>query len=135
MIEIKKILKFIWDEFIYGGHLLSLGGTSVTFFSCILLNIKITLDCLFIVYLIVYVVYLYNRFKEIDIDCLTLEFTEFRFNKHQVNVEIIPVSKNNLYPKLPVHNICIATEVMEHLIQPLKAYQNIKNSLRLALKG
>lgn len=67
----------------------------------------------------------------IDIDCLTLEFTEFRFNKHQVNVEIIPVSKNNLYPKLPVHNICIATEVMEHLIQPLKAYQNIKNSLQI----
>ena len=67
----EKILKFIWNEFIYSGHLLSLGGSAIVLFSGILLNIKITLDCLLIVYLIVYIVYLYNRFKEIDIDCLT----------------------------------------------------------------
>jgi 2-polyprenyl-3-methyl-5-hydroxy-6-metoxy-1,4-benzoquinol methylase len=65
----------------------------------------------------------------VDIDTLILEFAKFRFEKHGINVETIPVTKDNLYPKLPVHNICIATEVMEHVIQPLKVYQNIYDSL------
>ena len=67
----------------------------------------------------------------VDVDCLTLEFAEFRFKKRGVNVKIIPVSKDNIYPKLPKHNICIATEIMEHIIQPLKVYQNIWDSLEV----
>jgi 4-hydroxybenzoate polyprenyltransferase len=69
--NIKKNLKFTWNEFIYGGHLPSLGAAAIVLFSGILLNIKITWDCLLISYLIFYLIYLYNRFKEIDIDCLT----------------------------------------------------------------
>jgi len=65
----------------------------------------------------------------VDIDCLTLAFAEFRFKKYGMNVEIIPVSKTNLYPKLPKHTICIATEVMEHVMRPLTAYQNIYDRL------
>lgn len=65
----------------------------------------------------------------VDVDCLTLEFAEFRFQKHGINAEIIPVSKSELYPKLPMHNICIATEVMEHVMQPLVVYQNVYDSL------
>ncbi len=67
----------------------------------------------------------------IDIDCLILEFAEFRFKKHDIKVEIVKVSKDNIYPKLPKHNICIATEVMEHVMQPLKVYKNIKDSLEV----
>jgi 2-polyprenyl-3-methyl-5-hydroxy-6-metoxy-1,4-benzoquinol methylase len=67
----------------------------------------------------------------VDIDCLTLEFAEFRFKKHGVDVKVVPVSKKDMYPKLPKHNICIATEVMEHVIQPLKVYQNIRDSLEV----
>ena len=66
-----------------------------------------------------------------DIDCLTLKFAEFRFKKYGINVKIIPVSKNDIYPKLPKHNICIATEVMEHIMQPLKVYRNIRDSLEV----
>jgi 4-hydroxybenzoate polyprenyltransferase len=69
--NIKKILKFVWNEFIFGGHLPSLGSAAIVLFSGILLNIKITWDCLLISYLIFYLIYLYNRFKEIDIDYLT----------------------------------------------------------------
>lgn len=65
----------------------------------------------------------------IDIDNLILDFTLFRFKKYGIRVEVIKVSKNNLYPKLPAHNLCILWEVMEHLKQPLKAYHNIINSL------
>lgn len=65
----------------------------------------------------------------VDIDHLILKFAEFRFKKHELNAEIIPVTSDNLYPKLPKHNICLAMEIMEHLVNPLIAYQNIINSL------
>lgn len=65
----------------------------------------------------------------LDIEGLVLEFAGFRFKKHGINVEFIPVSKSNPYPKLPRHNICLATEVMEHVCQPLKAYRNIHDAM------
>lgn len=67
----------------------------------------------------------------LDVDCLTLDFAEYRFRKHGIDVETIPVSKDELYPKLPKHNICIATEVMEHLNNPLTAYENIYHSMEV----
>jgi 4-hydroxy-3-methylbut-2-enyl diphosphate reductase len=71
MQKIKKILNSIWNEFVYGGHLLSLGLVSVVFSSAILLDIKITLDFLIIVYLGTQIAYLYNRYKEFKKDYLT----------------------------------------------------------------
>ncbi len=71
MSSFKKVLKLILNEFIYGGHLQSLGAASIVFVSGILLNIQITWDVLFITYLLFYAPYLYNRFKEIKIDYLT----------------------------------------------------------------
>ncbi|MCK5096133.1 MAG: class I SAM-dependent methyltransferase [Candidatus Pacebacteria bacterium] len=61
----------------------------------------------------------------VDIDSLNLEFAAFRFKKHNIDVETILITKDNIYPKLPQHNICIATEVMEHIMNPLVAYKNI----------
>lgn len=69
--KIKQILNLIWNEFIYGGHLQSLGAASIVFVSGILLEIQVTWDILFIIYLIFYTAYLFNRFKEIKIDYLT----------------------------------------------------------------
>jgi len=71
MTKIKKLLRLIWNEFIYGGHLQSLGAASIVFVSGILLKIQITWDVLFVAYLLFYIPYLYNRFKEINIDRLT----------------------------------------------------------------
>jgi len=71
MFKIKKILKLIWDELIYGGHLQSLGAASIIFVSAILLKIQITWDILLVTYLLFYPLFIYNRFKEIDIDHLT----------------------------------------------------------------
>lgn len=68
---IERILKFIWKEFIYGGHFQSLGAASIVFVSAILLKINISWDIILISYLIFYPLYLYNRFKEIKIDYLT----------------------------------------------------------------
>lgn len=69
--KIKQILRFAKDEFIYGGHLLSLGAASIVFTFAILLDIKITWDFLLIVYLITHTVYLCNRFIEFEKDFLT----------------------------------------------------------------
>ena len=69
--KLKKILNSIWNEFVYGGHLISLGAASIVFTSAILLDIKITWDCLLVVYLGTQSVYLYNHFKEFEKDSLT----------------------------------------------------------------
>lgn len=68
--NIKKIFKFVWNEFIYSGHLISLGAVSIVFTSAILLDIKITWDCLIIIYLLTFSCLLYNRYKEQKIDIL-----------------------------------------------------------------
>jgi len=69
--KIREILRIIWNEFIYGGHLISLGAIGIVLTSAILLNIKITLDSLIILYLFTYNSILYNRYKEQKLDFLT----------------------------------------------------------------
>lgn len=67
----KRIFNSIWNEFVYGGHLLSLGAVSIVFTSAILLGIKITWDFMVIVYLGAYAPYIYNRYREFNKDFLT----------------------------------------------------------------
>jgi 4-hydroxybenzoate polyprenyltransferase len=62
--EVRKILKSIWNEFVYGGHLLSLGGSGNIYFETTLLNQKINLLLLFLAYLISQIVYSYNHLIE-----------------------------------------------------------------------
>ena len=69
--KIKKFFKFIWNEFIYGGHLQCLGFVSVVIIGSDLLNLKINSVLLAFIYLIFYLIYIYNRIKEIQIDELT----------------------------------------------------------------
>lgn len=70
-IRIKQSLKFILDEFIYGGHLISLGAVSVVFTAAILLEIKITWEFLLVVYLETQAVYWYYQFQDIESDFST----------------------------------------------------------------
>ena len=67
----KQIFVIVRDEFVYGGHILSLGSVSIVFTSAILLNISINWVFLIVVYLITYIVYSYNRFREYEEDFLT----------------------------------------------------------------
>ena len=67
----RQVLKFVFREFIHGGHLQCLSFASIAFISGLLLNIEITFEFLIIVYLIFYPIYIYNRFKEGDTDELT----------------------------------------------------------------
>ena len=65
----------------------------------------------------------------IEIESVILDFSCYRLKRLGVVPQVIPVTKENIYPKLPRHNICIATEVMEHLVDPLQTYKNIFNSM------
>src|SRR6185369_11250720 len=64
----KKILSAIGTEFVYGGHLLSLGATGIVLTVVLILNLPVKLIILVIPYLISQVVYSYNHYKEIDED-------------------------------------------------------------------
>lgn len=61
----KKILKAIWEEFIYGGHLLSLGATSIVATVGIIVGTKPDLVIILISYLGTHSVYLFDRTRGI----------------------------------------------------------------------
>lgn len=59
---------FIWNEFIYGDHWISLGGTSISLCTMLLLDLQIKWEFLLIVYLGTLSIYRYNHYKEIKLD-------------------------------------------------------------------
>ena len=85
---INNIIKLGRDEIIYGGHIQSLAASSLVFISGIFLDIKITWDILVSSYLIVYIPYLYNRFKEIDFDYLTNRSRTLHIKKY---IKLVPL--------------------------------------------
>jgi len=62
--EVRKFLNSIWNEFVYGGHLLSLGGSGILYLETVLLNKKTNLLLLFLAYLMNQIIYSYNHLKE-----------------------------------------------------------------------
>ncbi len=88
----RKIFEFIFNEILYNGHLQTIGSLSVVIFSSLLFDIQVTWDLLLILYLNFYIIYLYNRYQEINIDYLTnKERTEhlLKFKKYIPAVIII----------------------------------------------
>lgn len=69
--KMKNKLEFVYNEFIYGGHLQSLGASSIVYVSSVFLNIELKWSSLVAAYLLFYPLYLYNRWKEIEIDYAT----------------------------------------------------------------
>ena len=69
--NLKKIFKTIWDEFVYGSHLLALGDALVITSLSIVLGIQITWTLPVVIYLSVLAINSYNRYKEFEQDILT----------------------------------------------------------------
>lgn len=63
-----KIPHLIGKEFIYGGHLLSLGASGIIWTISMFFGLPFSIVLLSIPYLISQVVYTYNHFREIDFD-------------------------------------------------------------------
>ena len=66
-----RLLKTIWNEFIYGGHLLSIGGVGIIVTTLMVTKSEFNIWLLLIVYLGNQTVYNYNRLREIKNDEVT----------------------------------------------------------------
>ena len=67
----KNIVQVLLGEFIYGGHLLSLGAVGIVYSVMMLYSFKFDIRFLISVYLIAHAVYFYNRIKDYKSDRLT----------------------------------------------------------------
>ncbi len=66
-----KILTGIWDEFVYGGHLLSLGASAIVLTVTIMIHRDISIPLILISYLVTQVIYTLNHYREIQLDIVT----------------------------------------------------------------
>lgn len=78
----KKILKFAFNEFIYGGHLQCLGTAGIVYVSAYFLNLKIGYELLLLAYLIFYPIYINDRFRGVAKDELTNAERSKHFKKY-----------------------------------------------------
>lgn len=63
-----RVIRELWTGFIYGGHIFAFGAICVAFMCSILFAIPVTWDFLIIIYLIFYIIYLYDYFNGTEDD-------------------------------------------------------------------
>ncbi|WP_135611426.1 UbiA family prenyltransferase [Methanococcoides sp. AM1] len=63
-----SIIGELWRDFIYGGHIFAFGAICVAFMCSILFVIPVTWDFLIIIYLMFYIIYLYDYFNGTEDD-------------------------------------------------------------------
>ena len=66
-----KFLKSLWDEVVYNGHLQSIGAMAIVDLACLFFDIEISATAFVLLYAMFYLLYLYNREKELEIDKIT----------------------------------------------------------------
>jgi len=69
--KFKNFLNIIYQEFIYGGHYIALGVPAIIFTTIILLNQFFSWVLIIIGYLLTFISYRYNYYKELTRDLLT----------------------------------------------------------------
>jgi 4-hydroxybenzoate polyprenyltransferase len=69
--NIKRIIKSVWDEFIYGSHFIALAGASISIIGADLLSIKLTWQIPIMFYLLLQFGFFYNRYRDFRKDFLT----------------------------------------------------------------
>jgi len=69
--DVDKFFKFAKNEFIYGGHLPAWGAVSLVLTSIFLLSIEISWVLLAVAYLIFYIIYAYDKLRDLESDFLT----------------------------------------------------------------
>lgn len=64
----KKVLNWIWNEFIYGGHLTALGAPGIAYMTSVLLGKEINWAFVILLYTGAQSVYLFDRLKDVRFD-------------------------------------------------------------------
>ena len=81
-LTIKNIFITIWDEFVYGSHLLAVGDALVVTSLSVILGFQISWTLPVVIYLSVLAINSYNRYKEFDQDILTNPERSEKMRKH-----------------------------------------------------
>jgi 4-hydroxybenzoate polyprenyltransferase len=71
MAKVKKISKSFFDELVFGGHLIALGAVGICLTFIFIIEEKLSIYPLIIVYFLTFVSLLHNRYEERDIDFIT----------------------------------------------------------------
>ena len=80
--RLNQILKTVWKEFIYGGHLQCLGVAGIAYTSSFILNLDISWKFLVLSYLVFYPIYVHDRFRGIKMDKATNPERTDHFEKY-----------------------------------------------------
>ena len=117
-----RILTGIWDEFVYGGHLLSFGLVGVVLTSSFLLRINVTWDFLVIIYLFTLSACLFGRYLGLQQDMVTNpERSEYLGKSYKqlpyriVTQIIIGLSILMYFRKYQILVLCVAMLIMSFL--------------------
>ncbi|HUC96818.1 MAG TPA: UbiA family prenyltransferase [Candidatus Saccharimonadales bacterium] len=70
-IMIKMMSKNIWNEFVFGSHLVALGDVLALYAMSVILNINVTISFFIVVYLSILAINFFNRYEEADQDATT----------------------------------------------------------------
>lgn len=65
---IKNLLKTVFNEFVYGGHLAAMVGIFLVFITITLTKDPVSLSFLIIIYILPFIIYSFNRYKELKVD-------------------------------------------------------------------
>jgi len=86
-LRLKTISKNIWDEFVFGSHLVALGDVSALYALSLILRINTTLSFFIVVYLSILAINFFNRYKEADEDIIN---NSERFNSVNKYFKFMP---------------------------------------------
>ncbi len=98
-----ELSKFSWNEFVYGGHWLSIGASAIALSTMILLDFTIKWEFLLIVYLGAQCIYNYNHYREIDADSLNDSERVEHLRKYDRHIPTITATYGIMYFSLLVY--------------------------------
>jgi 4-hydroxybenzoate polyprenyltransferase len=100
----KKITTAIWNEFVFGSHLVALGDVFALYAMSVILNINVTISFFIVVYLSILAINFFNRYEDADQDTTTNPERYNSVNKYfkftpyiMVLLTIIPVGITTYY--------------------------------------
>lgn len=66
-----RLIRFMWRELLYNGHLQSLGAVGIVLFSSMVLNLRLPIMAYVMVYLLFETIYLFDRYRDFHYDIST----------------------------------------------------------------
>jgi 4-hydroxybenzoate polyprenyltransferase len=101
---LRKASISIWDEFVFGSHLVALGDVFALYAMSVILNINVTISFFIVVYLSILAINFFNRYEDADQDATTNPERSDSVNKYfkftpyiMVALTVIPVGITTYY--------------------------------------